>query len=93
MPESTTNQPRILDILRDAKRLPAWRAVAHVVLVLSLVINVGINISLYQPKEGKHMENTIKKSALSSKHHASSTKKAEKTTGTNCMGVRSRRSG
>jgi hypothetical protein len=79
--------------LSPANRVPIWRAVAHAVLVLSLVFNVGINISLNQPKEGTHMENTIKKSALSGKRNAGSTKRAEKTTGTNCMGVRSRRPG
>lgn len=76
------------------RRVPAWRAVAHAVLVLSLVFNVGISINLNQPKEGTHMAQTIGKSALSKNRNARRKNAiATKTTGTNCMGVRSRRSG
>jgi hypothetical protein len=74
---------------------PAWRAVAHVVLVLSLVFNVGININLNQPKEGTHMAKTIKQSVLSKKSKARSKKHrnvAKPTATTNCMAASARRS-
>ena len=72
---------------------PAWRAVAHVVLVLSLVFNIGININLDQPNGGAHMAKTIKKSTLSEKHNArrkANRNVAKPTATTNCMGARVR---
>lgn len=74
---------------------PAWRAVAHVVLVLSLVFNVGININLDQPNGGAHMAKTIKQSVLSKKYKArrkNNRNVAEPTATTNCMGARARQS-
>jgi hypothetical protein len=74
-------------------RGPVWRTVAHAVLVLSLVFNLRMNINLNQPKEGTHMANTINKSKLSTQHNVrSKNASAVKTTGTNCMGARARRS-
>jgi hypothetical protein len=75
------------------RRRSAWRTVARAVLVLSLVLNVRMDINLNQPKEGTHMAHTIKKSNLSKQHNvASKNANATKTTGTNCMGARVRRS-
>ena len=70
---------------------PAWRTVAHVVLVLSLVFNIGININLDQPNGGaQHMAQTMRKSTLSKKYNARSKEHrnvAKPTATTNCMGA------
>lgn len=74
---------------------PAWRVVAHVVLVLSLVFNLRVNINLNQPKEGTHMAKTIKQSVLSKKYKArrkSNRHVAKPTATTNCVGAGARRS-
>lgn len=81
--------------MRPAKSwVSGWRTVAHVILVLSLVINVGININLDQPMEGTYMAKTINQSARSQKHNArrKNTNVAKVAATTNCMGARARRS-
>jgi hypothetical protein len=69
-----------------------WRAVGHVILVLSLVLNVktNINLEINQHKEGITMANTMKKSYPSAKRKANHKKVAAPAT--NCMEVRVRRS-
>lgn len=66
---------------------PAWRVVAHVVLVVSLAFNVPININVNQPEGGAHMAKTMEKSTLSKKYNVRGKKNrnVKPTATTNCM--------
>lgn len=77
--------------MSPVKRVPTWRAVAHVILVLSLVFNLTLNVNVNQKKEGTHMakDNCISQQSNSRLHLHNTDKKA----GTSCVGVRSRRPG
>ena len=79
--------------MSPANRVPTWRTVAHVILVLTLVFNLRLNINLNQTKEGRHMAHTIKSQLHT---HCSQQDKAvdtKKRAETDCMGARARRSG
>lgn len=74
--------------LSPACRVPIMQLVAHGILTLSLVLNLGVNINLNtrDTKEGLHMVKTIKTTKVA-------TTRSTKATGLGCVGRRARRSG
>jgi len=75
--------------LSPACRVPIVRLVAHGILALSLVLNLGVSIDLNtsHPKEGLHMVKTTRTTKVAA------TTMGKKATGLGSVGKRARRSG
>jgi len=74
--------------LSPACRVPIVRLVAHGILALSLVLNLGVSINLNtsHPKEGLHMAKTTRTTKVAAA-------RSKKATGLGCVGKRVCRSG
>jgi len=71
--------------LSPGHRAPVTKQLAaHVVLILSLVLNVGININLSQNTKGMHMTKTTHQPTASTGHAT----KNHETDGNGCVGLR-----